>query len=476
MRTTCKPARSFGSSSLRAAVLAAPMIRATTMTKRLIFQLGTNNWQRAGEFAPGSGILHESHHLAYSDMADTVSYSIYPSSAQTSDDPKVRILELDHEVPICESISPVSSYRFPAMSDEEFDGYRSKLKRFVEQAIDAAEQAEGVPVAVAIAHHSFLNPWILTEINAERVAAGRPRFKLLCFVHGTALKMFAHEQAGSDPEYPKRFLPMMEQAGVFSAGGGVDICAAISEEQIHKFLDVYSDYPPDQMVLSPNGYSSVSFRPDPEAFAARSSLLADVEPVESPATGAPASIDPDFGRLIVFCGKFADWKRLDILLRTAARYEADGSVATLIIGSGPQAAVEQYHKMAYEELGLKNTYFLGAKPHDEIARFNAMADVGVYPSRNEPFGLVFIECMACATPVIGVDSGGPRDFVTDEVGGLIPETEGNELVDALEAAIAEAFRDDWKATKGPAAAEYAKRNFSTVKQCNDLLAAVGETN
>ena len=25
----------------------------------LIYQLGTNNWQREGEFAPGSGILHE---------------------------------------------------------------------------------------------------------------------------------------------------------------------------------------------------------------------------------------------------------------------------------------------------------------------------------------------------------------------------------------------------------------------------------
>src|SRR4029450_12729863 len=36
-----------------------------TMGDRLIFQLGTNNWQRGGEFAPGSGILHEAHHHAY---------------------------------------------------------------------------------------------------------------------------------------------------------------------------------------------------------------------------------------------------------------------------------------------------------------------------------------------------------------------------------------------------------------------------
>ncbi|MGI9612871.1 MAG: hypothetical protein ACR2QO_08190, partial [Acidimicrobiales bacterium] len=30
--------------------------------QRLIFQLGSNNWQSEQEFAPGSGILHEQHH------------------------------------------------------------------------------------------------------------------------------------------------------------------------------------------------------------------------------------------------------------------------------------------------------------------------------------------------------------------------------------------------------------------------------
>ncbi|MGI9596073.1 MAG: glycosyltransferase [Acidimicrobiales bacterium] len=442
------------------------------MTKRLIFQLGTNNWQRGGEFAPGSGILHESHHQAYAAMADTASYSVYPSSVQTADDPTVRILELEHEVPICESVSPGSSYRFHSMTDDEFDGYRSRLRRFTEEAIDAAEAAEGVPVSVAIAHHSFLNPFVLSAINAERVATGRPRFKLLCFVHGTALKMFAHERAGIDPEYPKRFLPMMEQAGIFSPGAGVDLCAAISAEQIDKFLEVFSDYPRSRMVLSPNGYSTAFFKPDPQAYRDRGRLLREVVLPPSPADGAPAAIDGDIDKCIVFCGKFADWKRLDALLEAAAVYEADGRVATLIIGSGPDEAVAHYHRMAYQKLGLTRTYFLGARPQPEIARFNAMADLGVYPSRNEPFGLVFIECMACGTPVIGADSGGPRDFVTDAVGGLVPEAEGEALVQSLVAKVEEALGEDWKATKGPVAAAYAKATFSTSRQCEDLLAAL----
>ena len=128
--------------------------------------------------------------------------------------------------------------------------------------------------------------------------------------------------------------------------------------------------------------------------------------------------------------------------------------------------------LAHDELRLARTHFLGPQPQSEIARLNAIADVGVYPSRNEPFGLVFIECMACGTPVIGADSGGPRDFVTDEVGGLVPEAEGDELVDSLVAMVGRALTEDWKSTRGAAAASYAATNFSTLRQCQDLLDAI----
>ena len=46
------------------------------MGDRLIFQLGTNNWQRGGEFAPGSGILHEAHHHAYNALPQTASANV----------------------------------------------------------------------------------------------------------------------------------------------------------------------------------------------------------------------------------------------------------------------------------------------------------------------------------------------------------------------------------------------------------------
>jgi glycosyltransferase involved in cell wall biosynthesis len=147
-------------------------------------------------------------------------------------------------------------------------------------------------------------------------------------------------------------------------------------------------------------------------------------------------------------------------------------VLTLVVGSGPPAAQLQMQALA-EELGLRRTFFLGPRPQDELAVLFNCADVGCFPSYREPFGLVFIECMACGTPVIGADSGGPRDFVTPAVGVLVPETDDRqELAGSLAAAVERALAEDWKRTRGPVAESYAQANFSVVHQVSTLLAEV----
>lgn len=165
---------------------------------RIIFQLGTNNWQREGEFAPGSGILHEAHHRAFNSLPETVAYSMYPSKTQRSSEDQIRVFELDHDIPICESISPVSSYRWHSMTDEVFDEYCGRLQSETEHWIEEIELRHEQHLSLAIAHHTFVNPMVMQRINASRLAKGRPRIPLLCFVHGTAMKMYSAELAGTN--------------------------------------------------------------------------------------------------------------------------------------------------------------------------------------------------------------------------------------------------------------------------------------
>ena len=446
------------------------------MSDRLIFQLGTNNWQRGGEYAPGSGILHEAHHLAYNALTNVRAYSMYPSRRQRFEDEDVHVFPLDHDIPICESVSPTSSYRWHSMDEAEVNAYRLRLTNAVFEWMEEIEARTGEEFGLAIAHHAFMNTVVLRDVNRRRMAAGRPRMTVLCFAHGTELKMFNNERRGDEPdEFPLRFLPFMQREKIFDYADpdhGVDVVAAISNEQVDALLDVFPEFPRDQVVLSPNGYNQDVFQPAPDGTD-RSAVLARffTQPLEG-SDREPEPVAPPEGddAVVAFCGKFADWKRLDALLRAAAIYEQDDRrIITLVIGSGPAEAQRELHRLS-TELGLRRTYFLGPRPQDELATLFSCADVGCFPSYREPFGLVFVECMACGTPVIGADSGGPRDFVTSEVGTLVPETtDPTALAASLAEAINQALTGDWKTTRGPAAARYARERFSVTGQVTHLL-------
>ena len=453
------------------------------MGDRLIFQLGTNNWQRGGEFAPGSGILHEAHHLAYNAMPGVRCYSMYPSKRQRFREDDLRVFAIDHDIPICESISPVSSYRWHGMDDDEVAAYRKRLTDEVAEWIDEIEASTGDRFGLFVAHHAFMNTVVMRDVNRRRVAAGKERVPLMCFVHGTELKMYNNEKRGNDPvDFPLRFLPFMQQEKIFDYADpdhGVDAVAAISGEQIEAFQRVFPEFPHERVVLSHNGYNQDVFHrlTEPtDVYAERDRVLAGF--TTQPPEGAVQSAEPvapadGFDAVVAFCGKFADWKRLDALLHAAATYERhERKILTVIAGSGPPEAQLSMHNLA-DSLGLTRTYFVGPRPQYELAVLFNAADVGCFPSYREPFGLVFIECMACGTPVIGADSGGPRDFVIPAVGTLVPETDDRQaLAESLAATIVAAVEEDWKQTKGTAAESYASQHFSVIGQVTALLEAV----
>ncbi|MGE0114484.1 MAG: glycosyltransferase family 4 protein [Steroidobacteraceae bacterium] len=85
----------------------------------------------------------------------------------------------------------------------------------------------------------------------------------------------------------------------------------------------------------------------------------------------------------------------------------------LVVGDGP----------AREELQGKypQTVFVGYKYGEELAAHVAAADVFVFPSRTDTFGLVLLEAMACGVPVAAYPVTGPIDVVREGVTGSLSE-------------------------------------------------------
>ena len=77
--------------------------------------------------------------------------------------------------------------------------------------------------------------------------------------------------------------------------------------------------------------------------------------------------------------------------------------------------------------------FLGARFGADLAAAYRAADVLVFPSRTDTFGLVMIEALACGTPVAAYPVTGPRDVLTGDVGAMAED---------LPAAIAAALQRD----------------------------------
>ena len=97
----------------------------------------------------------------------------------------------------------------------------------------------------------------------------------------------------------------------------------------------------------------------------------------------------------------------------------------VVVGDGPA--------LAELRARFPEAHFLGRRSGAALAGCYAHADVFVFPSRTDTFGLVMIEALACGTPVAAFPVAGPRDIVTDKVGALS---------DDLDRAIAAALFSD----------------------------------
>jgi len=446
---------------------------------RLIFQLGTTNWQRHGEQATREGIRHRACHSAFNQLPGSASYSLWPSPQAQVGRPDLQVFEVGEDSSVQQSMA--GDYQWHKMSTADFGRYRQRLAFSLHSWMAEVEAAEGAAVSTLVAHDGLLSPIVLNDVQRRRAIEGLPPCQVMCFVDRASLDLFRCEQDGLNAmTHPYRFLPMIEALGVLDAADpssfGVDLWVMNSAADYYLLNDLFPDVPIESLIVS-HGYDPAIFAPRPGRFEHRNDYLAAFTTMASIDGDRPAEAvarPSGFDGVVVTGALAVSHSRLDAVLRAAAHYEAgEAVVATVIFGLDDEDGRGDLETLAWDHLGLKNVFFVGRQTQTQLAALFDCADVAVFPSTAAGDDQVLIECLGCATPVIGVESGSGADLISDPIGSLVANSDDSaELAVTLGSAVATSINYRWKYTKGPVAAEWVAAHFGVRRQVESIHSAV----
>ncbi|MBW4673379.1 MAG: glycosyltransferase [Desmonostoc geniculatum HA4340-LM1] len=141
-------------------------------------------------------------------------------------------------------------------------------------------------------------------------------------------------------------------------------------------------------------------------------------------------------KVILFLGRLALEKRIDLLIKAFSRLQQKQSNVSLIIaGDGPSEVVHQLKNLAKS---IPNTHFIGFVHGEAKANLLASCDVYCSPAPYETFGRTLVEAMSSGTPVISVNSGGVSDYIVNGINGyLVPPNDVEELSNTIEKVLSQ---------------------------------------
>lgn len=122
-------------------------------------------------------------------------------------------------------------------------------------------------------------------------------------------------------------------------------------------------------------------------------------------------------KVLIHISNFRDVKNIPDIIQTFEKIRQVTSVKLLLVGEGPEK--EKIEKLVKELELTEHVLFTGKR--SDMAELLAISDVMIHLSKQEAFGLVILEAMACGVPSVATAVGGMPEVIDDgENGFLVP--------------------------------------------------------
>jgi len=178
-------------------------------------------------------------------------------------------------------------------------------------------------------------------------------------------------------------------------GWRVIVCSGYMKWEVSNVLGV----PHDKIEVIPNGVNPIRVMSEHEVMRARARYALPWE------------------RIVLFVGRMVHEKGPHVLLE-AARIVLSRrwDLKFIFVGEGPmrEHLMRRAHEMG---IGAK-VYFTGFVHDNELEVLYNIADIAVFPSLYEPFGIVALEAMSAKKPIIVSNVGGLAEIVDDYINGI----------------------------------------------------------
>lgn len=274
---------------------------------------------------------------------------------------------------------PYPHQPFYTLTDTMLEEYCQKWANKIDQLIRQIQ-----PDVIHV-NHLWLLPGIITIVA--------PQIPLVGTYHGSEHNLLQK----SYERYAKLISPGIGRLQVV-----MPVSRGVSEQAVTEFK-----VPKERITVIENGYNAELFRVLPKEL---------VQP-KLEALLTQRMVPRKWDKLVLYVGKFANYKGLPYLIRAANEYgrSARENILTLIVGDGTEPFKNALITLI-KELGLQDKVLLTGKlPYHQVYQIMNMADVFVMPSVNEAFGLVLLEALACGVRSVSIQRGGPASFVPAEL-------------------------------------------------------------